>query len=761
MDHLIPARLRGNQCLQVLLFIYVFLSFVLPSHVMADQAENKNSVYSLSLEDLGKLKVESASKQLEPGILAPGSVYVIRRDEMDRFGFRSLQDALKIVPSVYLYDPHSWIWGGQRGLVSNFSQTLVLVNGREVNNLVAGEGFISRQFSTSNIKRIEVVAGPSSALYGANALAGVINIISREMDPAYSGYNVDAEIGSFNRWAAGITFGQQISEKTRLSGNFRYFTSGEQDYTGFAGNQEDFLRGWADAPLAAPLINDYRNPSRSATWEVQLDHGDFYAGTYGYYNVQSHGLEKLSWSYTNNRDYRRFELYYGGFNGKVTDTLKVKAEYQYIRSFFWGKYFQGLWPDARLETADGVDLFTFPAQVTTSTGAVLNGIDDYKNYYPSFAHYLIDQNLLDPTTINQNDIERYFTHLYSNKSSDGSSRQRVDLQLGWTPGDLSSVIAGFSFDYIDYAGLATTDGATGSGAGFDIRLDSTKRQDVYDSEKYGVFAQYKREFPGRNIWLTAGLRVDNQNHYGTSVNPRVSLIWQPVPGSILEAAYSQAYREPNVFELSSDPGIDPAKMEAWEISLNQVIADHATLQITFYQNEVSDFLNSVSSLIGAGISSVDSQTIRGLEYQLEGGFFQWRYFFNGAQIITADQKAFDNMGMITTHDVLGIPGSRFNLGIARYFGEWSVSILFRYQGSYRALSGNTNISDQVRIPSTRELDLVVNSPEINLGGGGWRASLMVNNLTDARNYDANIRRSGPNRFLQDGRNIVFSINAGF
>jgi outer membrane receptor protein involved in Fe transport len=731
------------------------------SSTLNAETTGPESLYSMSLEQLGRVQVQSASKQLEPSILAPGTVYVIRRDEIERHGFRTLQDALKIVPSVYLYDPHSWVWGGQRGLVSNFSQTLVLVNGREVNNLIALEGFISRQFATHNVERIEIVAGPSSALYGANALAGVINIISRELDPAYDGYEIEAEVGSYERRAGALTFGKRISDQARVSGSVRYFQSDEADYTDFVADQERFLRGWEDAAIAAPFIDEYRNPSQAATWEAQLDYGDFYAGTFGYYNRQSQGLEKPTWNFTDNEDHRRFELYYAGADREFSDRWKVKAEYQFIRSFLWGKYFQGLWPVARLEAPDGVDLFAFPAQVTTSTGVLLNGQDEYMAFYPSFAHYLIDQNVIDPANVGDSEIRRYFTHLYSNKESDGSHRHRVDLQVDWAPDDVSSVIAGASLDFIDYAGLAVTDGATGIGASSGIDVDSSKRLDVYDSEKYGAFVQYKRELEAWNLWLTAGLRYDHQNHYGGTLNPRASLVWQPVEGTVLEAAYSEAFREPNVFELASDPGLDPAKMRAWELSLNQLIADYATLQLVYYHNRVTDFLGSVSSLIGTGVSSVDSQTIQGLEFQLEGRVSRWRWLFNGAHIFDAEQDVSTGAGVSSTQDVLGIPETRLNAGVTGTFGGWDASLLFRYQRHYEAFSGSPNLAEPITIRSTKELNFAIDSPEVDLLGGSWRASMLINNLLDRRNVDANIRRSGTHQFLQDGRSFVFSLNGNF
>ena len=191
-----------------LFFRAALLCIFLVGAVAAQEAEpSREELLFINLEKILNVDIVTASKISEESFLAPGTVYVITEEEIHRNGWRFLQDALKSVPSVYLYDPHSWVWGGQRGLVSNFSQTLLMINGREMNNLIASEGFISRQFSTHNIKRIEVMASPGSALYGANALAGVINIITKEVPPDYSGGEVSIGAGSFDSFAYDFVFG--------------------------------------------------------------------------------------------------------------------------------------------------------------------------------------------------------------------------------------------------------------------------------------------------------------------------------------------------------------------------------------------------------------------------------------------------------------------------------------------------------------------------------------------------------------------------
>lgn len=107
-----------------------------------------------------------------------GSVHVITREELERRQFPYLREVLRDVPGLTIVQTGSR--GGTtslftRGGNSNF--TMVMVDGVKVND--AGGGFEFANLTTDNVERIEIIKGPQSALYGSDAIAGVINIITR------------------------------------------------------------------------------------------------------------------------------------------------------------------------------------------------------------------------------------------------------------------------------------------------------------------------------------------------------------------------------------------------------------------------------------------------------------------------------------------------------------------------------------------------------------------------------------------------------
>ena len=470
-----------------------------------------SNLFSLSLTAMQNIQITSASKYEEDLATAAATVYVITENEIEQYGYQDLQEALKSVPSVYLSNPHSWVWGGQRGFLSNFSQTLLMVNGREVNNLIAFEGFISKQFATYNIKQIEIMASPGSAIYGANALAGVINIITKEVDKDFDGFELYVDAGSFNTKALSMVFAKEIGDDLRISGSIRYYTSNEENFSKWTSNLEEFVPGWADKNFVKNYVGfgKYNNFAQSIPINFQVDYKGFYAGVNAYHNLQSHGLEKASWDYTDNEDLRNFQLWYAGYKGEITDKLNVKLDYSMVRSKFWGRYSSDFWPTARLQNPGYIEHYTFNNWIP-NTGdrsghdfqmldynqsnalvydATLRDSLILQNYFTSFAAYLIDQNIIDKDAITKDDVHKYFSHIYTNKDSRGSMRDKIDLMFDYRFNKNHLLTFGYTFDYINYVGLVVTDAGIGVGATYDIPVDLSKRNDVYSSTKNGIFTQ--------------------------------------------------------------------------------------------------------------------------------------------------------------------------------------------------------------------------------------------------------------------------------
>jgi iron complex outermembrane receptor protein len=136
----------------------------------------------LTLEQLGDIEVTSVSKGPVKVTQTPAAVYVITQDDIRRSGVRSLPEALRLAPGVDVAQIDSVKWAvGIRGFESRLSRAvLVLIDGRSVYSpLFHGVYWEVQDTLLKDVDRIEVIRGPGATIWGANAVNGVINIITK------------------------------------------------------------------------------------------------------------------------------------------------------------------------------------------------------------------------------------------------------------------------------------------------------------------------------------------------------------------------------------------------------------------------------------------------------------------------------------------------------------------------------------------------------------------------------------------------------
>ena len=166
----------------------------------------------LSLEQLGDVKVTTASKQPEKVWRTPAAIYVITQEDIRRSGATSIPEILRLAPGVEVSRTDSDHWAvGIRGFGGQFSKSLlVLIDGRSVYTpLFAGVYWQVQDTLLEDIERIEVIRGPGGTIWGANAVNGVINIITKNASDtngslaSASGGNVDQGIAAARYGAKG------------------------------------------------------------------------------------------------------------------------------------------------------------------------------------------------------------------------------------------------------------------------------------------------------------------------------------------------------------------------------------------------------------------------------------------------------------------------------------------------------------------------------------------------------------------------------
>ena len=178
-----------------------------------------------SLEQLGNIKVFSASKHLQPAGDAPSSVTVITTEEIQEQGYRTLADILRTVRGFFVTYNRNYSSLGVRGFArpGDFNtRILLMVDGHRLNDDVYDEAMIGTEFpiDIDMIQRIEIVRGPVSSLYGSNALFAIINIITKR-GRDINGVELSADAGSFNTYKGRISYGRKLKRmEFMISGSF-------------------------------------------------------------------------------------------------------------------------------------------------------------------------------------------------------------------------------------------------------------------------------------------------------------------------------------------------------------------------------------------------------------------------------------------------------------------------------------------------------------------------------------------------------------
>lgn len=216
------------------IFAFTTLTAIGFTNAYSQQDTAKNNGYeNLSLKDLLSVKIVSVSKNLELLFDAPLSASVVTKEDIRRTGCTSIMEAMRLVPGMIVreqsngnYDIHL------RGMDNvppntpfegNSTTTLVMIDSRPIYNYLKGGTFWETlPVDINDVEKIEVVRGPAAALYGPNAVSGVINIITRQSQKDGLYLVANASQGSYGTNINNASVGYQSNKWSIIaSGNYQ------------------------------------------------------------------------------------------------------------------------------------------------------------------------------------------------------------------------------------------------------------------------------------------------------------------------------------------------------------------------------------------------------------------------------------------------------------------------------------------------------------------------------------------------------------
>jgi len=176
-------------------------------------AQDTEALFSMSLVELMQVKVTGSTLTPENLKTVPSAVTVFTHEEIRRMGLDSLDELMNLVPGFQSYRSsstsiHSQISSRGRRIGSAAAEILVLVDGQRIDSpRGSGSALIVPKFPLVQIERVEFIRGPGAAVYGSNAMLGVVNIVTRSNDN-----EVSVSYGSFNRRQAYVLASQKTGE---------------------------------------------------------------------------------------------------------------------------------------------------------------------------------------------------------------------------------------------------------------------------------------------------------------------------------------------------------------------------------------------------------------------------------------------------------------------------------------------------------------------------------------------------------------------
>jgi outer membrane cobalamin receptor len=221
-----------------LLFLFTAATAVLAQNDSVPVKKDSLDFYDMSLEQLLTLKAHGVPSELEKIINSliavaskkplnvresPSIVSLITEEEIKKSGARDIMDVLRLVPGIdFGLDVEGVVGIGMRGNWAHEGKVLVLLDGQETNEILFATTQFGNHYPISQIKKIEVIRGPGSAIYGGFAEYGVINIITKQAEDI-NGLNVSGTYGAFQNCNARQNANLSIGKK---KGDFAFSLSG-------------------------------------------------------------------------------------------------------------------------------------------------------------------------------------------------------------------------------------------------------------------------------------------------------------------------------------------------------------------------------------------------------------------------------------------------------------------------------------------------------------------------------------------------------
>ena len=664
--------------------------------------------------------VSIATGSPQPVSKAPSVATVITAEDIKATGSTDLSEVLETVPGLHV-SRNGFLWAplyAIRGVLTQFNpEVLVLLNGIPITNGVYGNrGQQMGGFPIDHIARIEVIRGPGSALYGAEAVSGVINIITKtsgEIDGTESGLRAGS-FGTYDGWVEhGGHFGN-VDVATYLHlGRTAGFTGTIQ-----ADAQTVLDNAFGTHASHAPGPMNLDSDSIDARLDLSYSKWRFRTGYIGRPNLKAGTgvADALDPAVTSDAHYANADLTW--HDAKFSQNWDVTAQASYYNI---------------AETAAEITLFpagsVLPLPLPGGTASTVGMVGRPQHW--------------------ERQERLNISALYS-----GFDRHKVRVGTGYNVDDLYKTTETKNFTFVGTTPMC-------------VNLDCSTVTATQANGLLFLSPQLRHSYYGyiQDEWffapdwyVTAGLRHDRYSDFGNATNPRVAVVWETAYNLTSKLMYGRAFRAPTFVELYTinnpvsfgNPHLKPEALDSTELAFAWQARSDLKAGLSLFHYRMKDVIRWIANAdptTGTTTQNAGNQHGNGLEVE-----FTWsattnlRLLGNYAYQRSIDENTHQDAGLAPHHHAYLRTDWRFGTG-------WSLSGQVNWVADRLRQAGDT----RPKIADYTTADLTLRTTQLRKD---WELAFSVRNLF---NVDAREPTSGsaatnlPNDLPLPGRGAYLEL----
>ncbi len=492
---------------------------------------------------------------------APAVASVVSSEYIQKLGAQDIDDVIQSVPGLHVsrssnsYNP-IYVF---RGIHTDFnSQVLVLINGIPLTNLHAGNrSQVWGGMPVDAIERIEILRGPGSALYGAEAFAGVINIITKSRD-SLEGNSLKVAAGSYSSrsitvshggdylgWGAGV-----IAEYYKSDGHGEIVDADAQSKF-----DDIFETNASYAPVPVGVSSE--------NFDVRLD------------------LRKNAWRLRMGSQIRRDVGLGTGISEAIVPSNRESSD-RHNADITWNKTF-----------------FSGDLDVTSQVSLLESRFEtgDSQRLFPEGANF--DLGVFEDGVIGNPNLKERHKRFNLSAFVNRFEKHSIHIGVGYYHGDMREVKESKNFEVVP---VVRSDGSIAQllqPLGEVIDVSDTDAAFLPEVKRNNRFIYFQDVWQlTDNLELTNGIRLDNYSQFGSTANKRIAVVWTISESLTSKLLYGEAFKAPSFVEayatnnpvIIGNPNLDPERIKTAEWVISYQRDDTFFSQVNFYRYRWSDII---------------------------------------------------------------------------------------------------------------------------------------------------------------------------